>query len=856
MPYIINKTNGEPLLTLEDGTLNDDYSVGLLGKNTIGYGEVQNENFIHLLENFAGIAPPSGNILTGQVYYNTENKQINVYDGSQWKIVGDTIVHPRDPMLSIADQGLGITAPSRGALWLNSTTQQLFVYNSGWKLIGPEAVENFGTTRAVTTVLIDTVGTRHPVIQLIINNSVIAICSSTLFTIANSNAVNGFSVIKPGITMSTTVDIKGNVDGNSLTATRLQNSRLINGQPFDGSSDITITASASTTLIRGEYLLGDNFNGSAPTTWSVDATAVSNPLKIVVRNELGDFSARNITANLIGNVTGNVTVLTGTSQFNNVVANSFEGNITGNLIGLASSTLKLENSRSINGVSFNGTANINITAPTPTPLVPGQYVQGDSFDGSISRSWNVLATPNNDAEKIVARDSQGNFVAGTITANIVGNITGNVTSAGVSNFNIINASQLTGTLTGNASGNAGSATRLQTPRAINGVLIDGTAPSTVKSSTTNILTKGSYLTGENFDGATPTTWAVDATSANTLNKIVARDGSGNFSASTITASLVGNVTGNLTGNVIGNLTGNTTGTHNGSVVGNVTGNVTGSASNNVLKAGDTMTGDINWTATSQGINWALNSDGASIRFYNTGDGDTNSRLEFETRDNNNEYFRWSHTPSGGTNYESMRLVTNGSDNAALTVRGSISAVGSVSASSLSGNGSSITNLNASQLTTGTVDSSRLSGTYSINIAGSASNNVSITGDTMTGYLTLIGSPVNANHAATKSYVDTFAALTITYGNTQYSTSGFTNQVGSFNNNRNYFDVFPPAGKTMGNLEAFIPSIAVIHYAGGVDGNDSLRCVWSSTEVPGRIRVWVQNTEQRSTPAANWLAIWR
>jgi hypothetical protein len=854
MPYIINKTNGEPLLTLEDGTLNDDYSVGLLGKNTIGYGEVQNENFIHLLENFAGIAPPSGNILTGQVYYNTENKQINVYDGSQWKIVGDTVVHPKDPMLPIADQGLGITAPSRGALWLNSTTQQLFVYNSGWKLIGPEAVENFGITRAVTTVLIDTVGTRHPVIQLIINDVVIAICSSTLFTIANSNVVNGFSVIKPGITMSTTVDIKGNLDGNSLTATRLQNSRLINGQPFDGSSDITITASASTTLTRGEYLLGDNFNGSAPTTWSVDATVESNPLKIVVRDVLGDFSARNISANLIGNVTGNVTVLTGTSQFNNIVANSFEGNITGNLIGLASSTLRLENSRSINGVSFDGTTNINITAPTPTQLVPGQYVQGDSFDGSISRSWNVLATPNNDAEKIVARDSQGNFVAGTITANIVGNITGNVTSAGVSNFNILNASQLSGTLTGNASGNAGSATRLQTPRAINGVVFDGTSPITVKSSTTNILTNGSYLTGENFDGSVPTTWAVDATSANTLNKIVARDGSGNFSAGIITASLVGNVTGNLTGNVTGNLSGNTTGTHNGSVVGNVTGNVTGSASNNLLKAGDTMTGDINWTATSQGINWALNSDGASIRFYNTGDGDTNSRLEFETRDNNNEYFRWSHTPSGGTNYESMRLVTNGADNAALTVRGSISAIGNVSASSLSGNGSAVTNLNASQLTTGTVDSARLAGTYSINISGSASNNVSKTGDSMTGYLTLIGSPVNANHAATKSYVDTFAALTITYGNTQYSTTGFTNQVGSFNNDRNYFDVFPPAGKTMGNLQAFIPSIAIIHYAGGVNGDDSMRCVWQA--FGDRIRVWVQNTEQRSTPAANWLAIWR
>jgi hypothetical protein len=97
-------------------------------------------------------------------------------------------------------------------------------------------------------------------------------------------------------------------------------------------------------------------------------------------------------------------------------------------------------------------------------------------------------------------------------------------------------------------------------------------------------------------------------------------------------------------------------------------------------------------------------------------------------------------------------------------------------------------------------------------------------------------------------------LVFTSGNTIYSTSGFTNQVGSWNNGANYFDVFPPAGKSMGNLIAFIPSIAVIHYAGGVDGNDSMRCTWSN--LGDRIRVYVQNTEQRSTPAANYLAIWR
>jgi hypothetical protein len=61
-----------------------------------------------------------------------------------------------------------------------------------------------------------------------------------------------------------------------------------------------------------------------------------------------------------------------------------------------------------------------------------------------------------------------------------------------------------------------------------------------------------------------------ASSSNTPNSVVKRDGSGNFSAGTITANLTGNVTGDVTGNVTGNLTGN--------VTGNVTGDVTGTVS--------------------------------------------------------------------------------------------------------------------------------------------------------------------------------------------------------------------------------------------------------------------------------------
>ena len=123
------------------------------------------------------------------------------------------------------------------------------------------------------------------------------------------------------------------------------------------------------------------------------------------------------------------------------------------------------------------------------------------------------------------------------------------------------------------------------------------------------------------------------------------------------------------------------------------------------------------------------------------------------------------------------------------------------------------------------------------------------GGTLTGALTLSGAPTTANQAATKEYVD----RTVFTSGTGVA-DGWTNIVGQWDNDYNYFDVFPPSGKTMSNIVSFIASIHYIHFTGVVDWNDSLRCTWAF--YGDRIRVWVQNTEQRSNPSATWLAIWR
>ncbi len=73
MPYTIFKTNGVRLTVIEDGKLNLITDLQLVGKNYAGYGQVVNENFVKLLENFSNNTSPL-KPLVGQLWYDSANK--------------------------------------------------------------------------------------------------------------------------------------------------------------------------------------------------------------------------------------------------------------------------------------------------------------------------------------------------------------------------------------------------------------------------------------------------------------------------------------------------------------------------------------------------------------------------------------------------------------------------------------------------------------------------------------------------------------------------------------------------------------------------------------------------------------
>ena len=106
MPYKLNKTNGTLLTTVQDATVDNTTSLTFLGRNYTGYGDAIEENFLHLLENFASgndteryvpssplLSSSQGKPIAGQLWFNTATSQLNVTpNGLVWKGIASLAV--------------------------------------------------------------------------------------------------------------------------------------------------------------------------------------------------------------------------------------------------------------------------------------------------------------------------------------------------------------------------------------------------------------------------------------------------------------------------------------------------------------------------------------------------------------------------------------------------------------------------------------------------------------------------------------------------------------------------------------------------------------------------------------------
>ena len=247
-----------------------------------------------------------------------------------------------------------------------------------------------------------------------------------------------------------------NTTGNAATATALATARTIGGVSFDGTANINLAGvnTAGTQDTSGTAALATQFTVTANDTTNetvypifVDAATGSQGAEtdsaLTYNPSTGALTTTTFTGNLVGNVTGNVTGNTSGSS----------GTCTGN----AATATALETARTIGGVSFDGTGNINLAGVNTT-----------GNQDTTGNAATFTATANNSTNETVYPV----FVDGATGSQ------GAETDTGLSynpSSGALTATSFVGALTGNAA----TATILATARDINGVSFNGSADITI-----------------------------------------------------------------------------------------------------------------------------------------------------------------------------------------------------------------------------------------------------------------------------------------------------------------------------------------------------------------------------------------
>ncbi len=175
----------------------------------------------------------------------------------------------------------------------------------------------------------------------------------------NAASLTGF----PTLNQSTT--------GNAATATKLAAAKKINGVDFDGSADISITATADASTLSGTVAIAKGGTGAT------DAAAA--------RTNLGLVIGTNVQAPLTAGTdyltpTGSAASLTNFPTLNQ--------NTTGN----AATATKLASSRNINGVPFDGSANITVAADASTLSGTVSIAKGGTGLTTVGTAGQVLTS--------------------------------------------------------------------------------------------------------------------------------------------------------------------------------------------------------------------------------------------------------------------------------------------------------------------------------------------------------------------------------------------------------------------------------------------------------------------------------
>ena len=365
MAYTINKTDGSVVTTITDGTVDNTTSLQLFGKSFSGFGEGLNENLVKLLENAASTSAPTAP-LKGELWFDTTTNQLKVYDGTSFKPTGGAKSSSTEP-----------TSPSAGDLWHDSSNDQLFLYTgSAFLLVGPV----FTSGQTLSGFQIETLassGGDKVVASMYTGNTRVAILSKETFTPSVSQS--GFAEIKAGFTLNSTL-------GAVFEGTNTQASAL----------DVSGTTNTSATLIAGGNFLRADVADTTTARITIDS---DNGLV------LGDSQELSVT------VSSNDITVAQTSQDKDIKFTVNDGGVTKTPLTLTGADggidmtgdLTITGNLTISGEFEKSGSNINVIDDAFLKLNTGN----SEVDAGL-----IIETSDTDDARLFYDVSENHFVAG------------------------------------------------------------------------------------------------------------------------------------------------------------------------------------------------------------------------------------------------------------------------------------------------------------------------------------------------------------------------------------------------------------------------------------------------------------
>jgi microcystin-dependent protein len=193
MAYTINYTDvaNKGTITVEDGTINRETTLGFPGRNSTAYGATIAENFLHLLENFASNTPPE-NPVEGQLWYDntlTEEK-LMVYNDTNWVPASGITKSINTPPIA-----------QLGDLWVDTDNQQLYLFTGGgWVLVGPSFSDGLATG-AKADQIIGQDNLQYNILRIEVSGQTIGILSGADNSFVPKSTIAGFASINPGFNL-------------------------------------------------------------------------------------------------------------------------------------------------------------------------------------------------------------------------------------------------------------------------------------------------------------------------------------------------------------------------------------------------------------------------------------------------------------------------------------------------------------------------------------------------------------------------------------------------------------------------------------------------------------------------------